>query len=154
MTESVSQISSTPKVRDAPPHLEDSIFDRPMLEISEELNTISNPVSEDEVPDSLTCSLYRTEKIPGLFSLRHINQIVAKAWIIKALELAYSYLRRSKLKQSAELTQSTLKKPRVHKAILLLEGFFKEFRILHDFVEIKALSPKPKVLASITKKTL
>ena len=54
MTESVSQISSTPKVRDAPPHLEDSIFDRPMPEIFEELNTISNPVFEDEVSESLT----------------------------------------------------------------------------------------------------
>ena len=42
MTDSVSQISSTPKVRDAPPHLEDSIFNRPMPEIPEELNAISN----------------------------------------------------------------------------------------------------------------
>src|ERR1700683_1243540 len=103
MTESVSQISSTPKVRDAPPHLEDSIFDRPTLEISKELNTISNPVFEDEVPESLTLSLYKTEKIPGLFTLHHVNQIAAKAQIIKALELSYSYLHQSKLKQSAEL---------------------------------------------------
>jgi hypothetical protein len=45
-----------------------------------------------------------------------------------------------------------LKKPRIYEVILLLENVFKEFRILHDFVEIKALSPKPEVLASITKK--
>ena len=57
MTDSVSQISSTPKVRDAPPHLEDSIFHRPTLEISKELNTISNPVFEDEVPETLTLCL-------------------------------------------------------------------------------------------------
>ena len=84
MTESVSQISSTPKVRDAPPHLEDSIFDRPLLEISEELNTISNPVFQDEVPENLTLSLYKTEKIPGLFALCNINQIMAKAQVVKA----------------------------------------------------------------------
>ena len=93
MTESVSQVSSTPKGRNAPPHLsEDSIFERPALEISEVLSAISNPVFEDEVPKNLTLSLYKTEKIPGLFTLCHVNQILAKSWIIKALELAYSYL--------------------------------------------------------------
>jgi hypothetical protein len=56
--------------------------------------------------------------------------------------------------QSAELTRSTLKKPRIYEVVLLLENLFEEFRILHDFVEIKAMSPKPEVLASITKKTL
>ena len=152
MTDSVSQISSTPKVRDAPSHLEDSFSNRPMLEISEELNTISNPVFEEGVPESLTSSLYRTEKIPGLFTLCHVNQIVAKARIIKALELAYSYLCRSKLKQSAELTRSTLKKPRVHEVILLLKGLFEEFRILHDYTEVIMVSPKPEVLTSIGKK--
>jgi hypothetical protein len=54
--------------------------------------------------------------------------------------------------QSAELTQSTLKKPRIYKVILLLKSLFEGFRILHDFVEIKALSPKSEVLISITKK--
>ena len=88
MTESVSQISSTPMVRDPPPHMEDSIFDRPTLEISKELNTISSLVFDNEVPDNLSLSLYKTEKIPGLFPLHHINQIMAKSWIIKALELA------------------------------------------------------------------
>ena len=45
-----------------------------------------------------------------------------------------------------------MKKPRIYEVILLLKNLFKEFRILHDFVEIKAMSPKPEVLASITKK--
>ena len=54
--------------------------------------------------------------------------------------------------QSAELTRSTLKKPRIYEVILLLENLFKEFRVLHDFVDIKAMSHKPKVLTSITKK--
>jgi hypothetical protein len=45
-----------------------------------------------------------------------------------------------------------LKKPRIYEVILLLENLFEEFRILHDFVENKALSPKPEVLTSITKK--
>src|SRR6202050_3248527 len=48
--------------------------------------------------------------------------------------------------------RSTLKKPRIHEVILLLENLFKEFRILHDFVAVKALSPKPEILVSITKK--
>ena len=74
MTESVSQISSTPMVRDPPPHIKDST-----LEISEELNAISSLVFDDEVPENLTLSLYKTEKIPGLFTLHHINQIVAKS---------------------------------------------------------------------------
>src|SRR6202050_3246458 len=48
--------------------------------------------------------------------------------------------------------RSTLKKPRIHEVILLLENLFKEFRILHDFVAVKALSPKPEILVSITEK--
>jgi hypothetical protein len=44
-----------------------------------------------------------------------------------------------------------LKKPRIYE-VILLENLFKEFWILHDYVEIKALSPKPEVLTSITKK--
>jgi hypothetical protein len=140
--------------RDPPPHMEDSIFDKATLEISEELSAISSPVFDDEVPENLDLSLYKIEKIAGIFTFHHANQMVAKSQIIKALELAFAYLHQSKLMQSAELTSSTLKKPRIYKVILLLESLFKEFRILHDFVEIKALSPKPKVLTSITKKTL
>src|ERR1700683_4270317 len=48
--------------------------------------------------------------------------------------------------------RSTLKKPRIHEVILLLENLFKEFRILHDFVAVKALSPKPEILVSIAEK--
>src|ERR1700677_4398253 len=78
--------------------------------------------------------------------------MVAKSRIIKALELAFAHLRQTKLTQSAELTRSTLKKPRIHEVILLLENLFKEFRILHDFMTVKALSSKPEILISITKK--
>ena len=153
MSESGSHISSAPLVKDAPPHLlEDSIFGKPALEISDELNPISSPVFEDEVPENMNLSLYKTEKIPRLFALRHVNQILAKAQIIKALELAYSHLWRAKLRQSAQLTWTILKKPRIYEVILLLKGLFEEFRILHNFVEVKVLSPKPEVLASIAKK--
>src|ERR1700692_2129408 len=110
MSESGSHISSAPLVKDTPPHLpEDSIFGKPALEISNKLNPVSSPVFEDEVPENINLSLYRTERIPGLFTLCHVNQISAKAQIIKALELAYSYLHQAKLRQSAKLTQTTLK---------------------------------------------
>src|SRR6202050_5535549 len=131
--------------------MEDSISYRSTLEISEELDAISIPVFKNEVPENLTFSLYKTENIPRLFALRHVNQ-AAQPRFIKALELAYSHLRRSKLKQSAELAPLTLKKPRIHEIVILLESLFKEIRILHDAVEIRVLSPKPEVLASITKK--
>src|ERR1700691_2701223 len=103
--------------------MEDSIFYRPTLEISEELNAISIPVFVNEVPENLTFSLYKTENIPRLFDLRHVSQVAAQPRIIKALELAYSHLRRSKLKlkQSAELAPPTLKKPRIHEVVILLE---------------------------------
>src|ERR1700676_2113171 len=152
MTESASQISSTPMARDLPPHMEDSIFDKPTLEISEELSAISNPVLDGEVPEHLSLCLYKTDRIPGLFALRHVNQMVAKSRIIKPLELAFAHLRGSKLTQSTELMRSTLKKPRIHEVILLLENLFEEFRILHDFVAVKALSPKPEILVSIAEK--
>src|ERR1700683_3550597 len=116
--------------------MKDSVFYSPMLDISEELDTISVPVFEDEVPENFTFSLYKTENIPRLFTLRHISQVVAQPQIIKAFELAYSHLRRSKLKQSADLAPPTLKKPRVHEIVILLESLFKEIRILHAAVEI------------------
>jgi hypothetical protein len=45
-----------------------------------------------------------------------------------------------------------LKKPKIFEVISLPENLFEEFRILHDYEEIKAFSPKPEVLASIRKK--
>src|ERR1700677_2753362 len=78
--------------------------------------------------------------------------MAAKSRIIKALELAFAHLRCSKVMQSAELTRSTLKKPRMYKVSLLLENLFEEFMILHDFVAVKALSPKPEILVSIAEK--
>ena len=122
MTESISQASSTPMARDPPPHMEDSIFDKPMVEISDDLSPVSSPVFDNEVPDNLSVALYKTDKILGLFALRHVNQMPAKSRIIQALELAFTYLHRTKLTQSAELTRSTLKKPRIYKVIILLEN--------------------------------
>ena len=61
MTESVSQISSTPMARDLPPHMEDSIFDKPTVEIFEELSAIFSPVFDDKVPEHLSLSLYKTD---------------------------------------------------------------------------------------------
>src|SRR6202167_1892973 len=100
MTESVSQVSSTPMARDPPPHMENSIFDKPALEISDDLSPVSSPVFDNEVPENLSVALYKTDKILGLFALRHVNQMAAKFRIIKALGLAFAYLRRTKLTQS------------------------------------------------------
>src|SRR6202050_4048029 len=104
MTESVSQIYSTPMARDPPSHMENSIFNKPTLEISDNLSPVSSPVFDDEVPNNLSVALYKTDKILGLFALCHVNQMLAKSRIITALSLAFAYLRRTKLTQSAELT--------------------------------------------------
>jgi hypothetical protein len=91
-----------------------------------------------------------TRAIP--YALHHVNWAMAKERIIKAQEFTYTYLHRAKLRQAFELTHTILKKPRILEVILLLENLFEEIRILHNYEEIKALSPKPKVLASIGKK--
>ena len=78
MTESVSQVSSTPMARDPPP-MEDSIFDKPTLEISDDLSPVSSPVYDDEVPENLSLALYKTEKILGLFAFCDVNQTAAKS---------------------------------------------------------------------------
>src|ERR1700729_4290164 len=104
MTESVSQVSSTPMARDPPPHMKDSIFDKPTLEISNNLSPVSSPVFDDEVPENLSVALYKTYKIPGLMALHHVNQMPAKSQIIKALDLAFASLCRTKLMRSTEPT--------------------------------------------------
>jgi hypothetical protein len=136
-------------VRDLPPHL--PLFNILKIEVPEELTPDANPVYEDEVLDKLH-SLCQTENLPGLFALRHVSQAAAKDRIIKAQELAYAYLHRAKLRQTVKLSRAILKKPKIFEVISLLENLFKEFRILHDYEEIKAFSPKPEVLASIGKK--
>ena len=78
--------------------------------------------------------------------------MAAKAQIIKALELGFNHLQCNKLKVSAELTCTILRKPRIHEVILQLEDFFKNFRVVHDFEDIKGVAPNPDVLASIEKK--
>jgi hypothetical protein len=127
-------------VRDLPPHL--PLFNIPELEAPKELTPVANLIYEDKI----------LENLPGLFALRHVNQAAAKERIIKAQEFAYTYLCRAKLRQPFELMWVILKKPRILEVILLLENLFEEIRILHDYEEIKALAPKPKVLASIGKK--
>ena len=78
--------------------------------------------------------------------------MVAKAQIIKALELGFNHLRSNKLKVSAELTHTILRKPRICEVIVQLEDFFKNFRVVHDFEDIKGVAPNPDVLTSIGKK--
>ena len=84
MTESVSQVSSTPMARDPPSHMEDSIFNDPALEISDDLSPVSrlvfdDEIFDDEVPENLSVALYKTDKLPGLSTLRHVNQMAAKS---------------------------------------------------------------------------
>ena len=139
--------------RDSPPHLTgNSIFRVLKLELSEELSTVFKPLYKDERPETLHIVPYRSDLIPGSFAFHHVNQMAAKARIIKALELGFNHLRHNKLKVSAELTHTILKKPRIHEVIAQLEDFFENFRVVHDFEEIKGIAPNLDVLASIGKK--
>ena len=139
--------------RDSPPHLMGkSIFGVLKLELSKELSAVSKPLYKDELPETLHITPYHSDLIPGSFAFRHVNQMAAKAQIIKALELGFNHLRRNKLQVSAELTCTILRKPRIHEVIAQLEDFFENFRVVHDFEEIKGIAPNPDVLASIGKK--
>jgi hypothetical protein len=136
-------------VWDPPPHLtEASIFNIPKINLSKELIPVSNPIYEDNLSDNIHSTFYRIDVIPGSFMLHHINQIMSKARIIKALKFRYIHLHCTQLKISTELTHSILKKPRIHKVILLLENLFKRFRVIHDYKGVKALSPDSEVLTS------
>ena len=138
---------------DSPPHLTgNSIFGIPKLELSEELSTISKPVYKDKLPENIHIVPYHSNIIPGSFAFHHINQMAAEAQIIKALELGFNHLRNNKLKVSAELTRTILRKPRIHEVIIQLEDFFENFRVVHDFKDIKGVAPNLDVLASIGKK--
>ena len=53
---------------------------------------------------------------------------------------------------NAELTCSILKHPRFQEVIVELEELFSEFQVLHDFTEVKGISPKERHLNSISKK--
>ena len=122
------------------------------MELSEELFAISKPVYRDELLETLHITSYHSDIIPGSFAFRHVNQMAAKALILKALELGFNHLRRNKLKVSAELTHTILMKPRIHEVIIQLEDFFENFRVVHDFEDIKGVAPNLDVLASIGKK--
>ena len=114
----------------SPPHLTgNSIFGVPKLELSEELSAVSKPLYKDELPETLHIVPYHSDLIPGSFTFRHNNQMAAKARIIKALELGFNHLRRNKLKVSAELTCTILRKPRIHQVIAQLEDFFKNLEL-------------------------
>ena len=68
------------------------------------------------------------------------------------LELGFNHLRCNKLKVSAELTRTILRKSRIHEVIVQLEDFFENFRVVHSFEDIKGVAPNPDVLTSIGKK--
>ena len=105
--------------RDSPPHLTgNSIFGVPKLELSEELSTVSKSVYKDKLLENIHIVPYRSNIMPGQFTFCHINQMAAKAQILKALELGFNHLRCNKLKVSAELTRTILRKPRIHKVIV------------------------------------
>ena len=139
--------------QDSPPHLTgNSIFGILKLELSEELSVVSKPIYEDELLETLHIAPYHSDLIPGSFAFCHVNQMAAKARIIKALELGFNHLRCNKLKVLAKLTHTILRKPRIHEVNAQLEDSFKNFRVVHDFEEIKGVAPNPDVLSSIGKK--
>ena len=149
---SSSDLIETP-AWDSPPHLiGNSIFGIPKLELSEELSAVSMSVYKDELPETLHITPYHSNIIPGAFIFHHINQMAAKAQIINVLELGFNHLRHNKLKISAELTRTILRKPRIDEVIIQLEDFFKNFRVVYNFEDIKGVAPNPDVLASIGKK--
>ena len=80
--------------------------------------------------------------------------MAARAQIIKASELGFNHLQHNKLKVSAEITCTILRKPTIHGVILQLEDFFENFRVVHDFEDIKGVAPNPDELASIGKKII
>jgi hypothetical protein len=76
------------------------------------------------------------------------------ARIIRAVDLGCNYLHQGKLRQSAELTHSILKCPRLQEVITELNKVFFEFQIIHNFTEVKGISPKECHLNSISKELL
>ena len=85
--------------QDSSPHLTgNSISGIPKLELSEELSAVSKPIYKDELLETLHIAPYHSNIIPGSFAFRHVNQMAAKAQIIKALELGFNHLWHNKLK--------------------------------------------------------
>ena len=139
--------------QDSPPHLMgNSIFGIPRLELSKKLSARSKPVYEDKLPENVHITPYHSYIIPRSFAFHHVSQMAAKPRIIKALELGFNHLWCNKLKVSAELTRTILRKPRIHEVILQLEDFFENFRVVHDFKIIKGVAPNLDVLAYIGRK--
>jgi hypothetical protein len=139
-------------ILDSPPHLMgNSIFGIPRLELTK-VSTISKPVYKDKLLKNVHITPYHSNIIPGSFTFHHISQMAAKTQIIKALELGFNHLQRNKLKVSAELTCTILRKLRIHEVILQLEDCFESFRVVHDFEDIRGVALNPDVLAFIGKK--
>ena len=79
-----------------PPHSTGtSILNIPKIGLSEELIPVPNHIYEDERPENAHTVHYWTDIILGSFAFHHVNQIAAKARIIKAPELGYIYLWRA-----------------------------------------------------------
>jgi hypothetical protein len=153
MAESITQITDIHKDRDMPPHMaDDSIFDQPKLKIPLEFILISGAIFNRDAPKTLQKGLYSTDELPGLYTSQDCSQLQAKIRIIRAVKLGYDYLYRGKLRQSAELTHSILKCPRFQEVIVELKELFSEFQVLHEFTEVRGISPKERHLNSISKK--
>jgi hypothetical protein len=153
MAESITQITDIPKDRDMPPHMvDDSIFDQPKLKIPLELIPISGPIFDRDAPETLQTGLYSNDELPGLYASWDCSWPQAKIRIIRAVELGYDYLCQEKLRQSAELTHSILKRPRFQEIIAELKELFSEFQVLHDFMEVNGISLKECYMNSISKK--
>jgi hypothetical protein len=60
--------------RDSPLHLMgNSIIGIPKLKLSEELSTVSKPIYEDELPETLHIAPYHSDLISGSFAFHHNN---------------------------------------------------------------------------------
>jgi len=155
MTDSDIQEANTAIQRDLPPHLSKlpalPVFGKLELSVNPILKPVSKPIYTEEVPDELHEASYSTDEIPGLFALRHCNQMAAKGRIIEALGLGYLYLQRPKLRSSADLSRSVVRKLRVADLLKKLDRLFSEFRIIHDMNEIIAASPNPDSLAEVAR---
>jgi hypothetical protein len=80
--------------------------------------------------------------------------MVAKVRIIRAIELGYEYLCQRKLRQSAKLSCSMMKCPKIQEVVMELEDLFSEFQVLHIFTEVKGASLNEHHLNSIAQKLL
>jgi hypothetical protein len=123
--------------------VDDSIFEQLRLRVPMGLVPISSLIFDGDAPKTLCRGLlYSTNELLGLYASQDYRQKKAKARIGKAIKLGYHYLCWRKLRQSTELTCSILKCPRLQEVIMELKELFFKFQILHNFTEVKGISPK------------